>query len=96
MQPEIAAEGVAEGAEVAEEAVDIAKIFKDIEKVVEVLKSIDEVFKAITKNVDDSIPDIGADLALNISLNWRSALENAYAMKDMSEKFSDIRIQGEG
>ena len=96
MQPEIAAEGVAEGAEVAKEAVDIKKIFENIEKVVEVLKSIDEVFKAIEKNVDDSIPDIGADLALNISLNWRSALENAYAMKDMSEKFSDIRIQGEG
>ena len=70
-------------------------MFKDIDKVVKAFEALDKVFQAMMNDIDDGIPDIGGDLALDISLNWRSALENAYALKSMSEKFSHIRIQGE-
>ena len=39
--------------------------------------------------------DITGDMALDISENWREALENAYDMKAMANKFNDIRIAGE-
>ena len=45
-------------------------------------------------NIDIDI-DISGDTALNVSENWREALENAYDMKAMANKFNDIRIAGE-
>ena len=38
---------------------------------------------------------IEGDLALNISMNWRQSLENAYKLKEYSSTFSDLRIEAE-
>jgi len=97
MQPALAAGAVAGAvADAPEDIEKIQAIFESIEKLVEVLASIQDMYELITGMDVDVDIDIGGDLALNMtSSGWRLALENAYNLKEMSDKFSDIRIQGE-
>jgi len=91
-QPEFAAGAVAGAAAEAGEALDIGEIFAGIVEVVEALKGIEDVLDTIDFDVDF---DIDGDIALGVANNWRDALINAYDLKNMTSKFSDIRIAGE-
>ena len=91
MQPEIAGAAVA-GA--AMEAGEIAAIFEGIVELLDALKDLDDVLDSLSGvgDIDVDIPDINGDFALEMSDGWRSAIEKAYEMKNMSTKFNDIRF----
>ena len=91
MQPEIAGAAVA-GA--AMEAGEIAAIFEGIVELLDALKDLDDVLDSLSGvgDIDVDIPDINGDFALEMSDGWRSAIEKAYEMKNMSTKFNDIRL----
>ena len=67
---------------------------------VEIIEALDELQDVLDSlsgvgDIDVNIPDIDGDLALDMADGWRSALEKSYEMKNMINKFNDIRIQGE-
>ena len=93
MQPEIAGAAVAGAAMEAEQ---IAEIFAGMVELIEALKELEDVLDTLSGvgDVDIDIPDINGDFALEMSDGWRSAIEKAYEMKNMSSKFNDIRSVG--
>merc|ERR1712227_1007184 len=46
-------------------------------------------------DIDAEIPEFNGDLALNISENWRNALENAYNLKSKTKMFTELMINAE-
>jgi len=74
----------------------IAEIFDGMVEIVEALKGIAEIVDSFDIP-DADLPDfdIDGDLALNVSANWRKALENAFEMKKSTSKFNDVRNNGE-
>ena len=75
----------------------ITKIFEGIVGIIEALDELQDVLDSLSGvgDIDANIPDINGDLALDMADGWRSALEHSYEMKNMANKFNDIRIQGE-
>ena len=76
------------------EAAEIAAIFEGIVELLDALKDLDDVLDSLSGvgDIDVDIPDINGDFALEMSDGWRSAIEKAYEMKNMSTKFNDIRL----
>ena len=76
------------------EAGEIAAIFEGIVELLDALKDLDDVLDSLSGvgDIDVDIPDINGDFALEMSDGWRSAIEKAYEMKNMSTKFNDIRL----
>merc|ERR1719320_1944325 len=97
MQPEIAGAGIAAG--VAEAGSDGAEIAEVMESLVELLKALADLEDMLDKisgvgDIDVNVPDLGADISLDAAFNWRGALENAYYLKDQTNKFHDMDILG--
>jgi len=92
-KPGAAGDAIAEAAKAEKK---LAKIFEGMVKIIEALEGISEIIDSFDIP-DVHLPDfeIDGDMALNVSANWRSALENAYEMKNSTSKFNDVKINGE-
>jgi len=100
MQPEIAGAGIAAGAaEAATAGAEIAEIMGAIEELISALADLEDALDEMSAvgDIDFHIPDFenNLDIVLGTAVNWRGALENAYNMKNMTNKFHDIEILGQ-
>ena len=91
MQPEIA------GAAVAGAGMEMEQVFEGITSILAALKGIKDITDTIEGmgDVNVDMPDINGNMSLYVANSWRGALDNAYAMKNMTSVFNDIKISGE-
>merc|ERR1719378_306538 len=85
------------GINAAQNAKKIEELFENFQEMVETIHKIQELLE-VSLGVDDidaEIPEFNGDLALNISENWRNALENAYNLKSKTKMFTELMINAE-
>lgn len=95
MQPEIAGAAAAEGAAQAGHIGEIiAKTMELITNLIEILMEISNMIQSLMDifGEDMDLGLNGEDISIEAGTNWRSALENAFKMKNMTNAFSDVDI----
>ena len=95
--PAAAGAGINAGKKAAQNAKKIEELFENFQEMVETIHKIQELLE-VSLGVDDidaEIPEFNGDLALNISENWRNALENAYNLKSKTKMFTELMINAE-
>ena len=89
MQPEIAGAGIAAGvAEAGSAGAEIAEVMESLVELLKALADLEDMLDKISGvgDIDVNVPDLGADISLDAAFNWRGALENAYYLKDQTNK----------